>query len=170
MTSTAIYRSLMEVIERRRSELGLSMAAVDDLAGTQDGYYAKMIYPDTPSGRQARWETVDLVVQALFGREFGIDLSGNNAGMLSRGSIQHDVNEKSRQIRHWRHSRHFKNLSAKGVIARQIKLSPAKRRSIARKAAKTRWKRAREAKRKGEAHKAVNAAKAKTAPPSEGRG
>lgn len=157
MTSTSLYRSLMEVIERRRGELGLAMAAVDDLAGTQDGYYAKMIYPDTPSGRQARWETVDLVVQALFGREFSIDLGGNNGAMLSRVSMTVDVNEKARQIRHWRHSRHFKNMSAKGVIARQVKLSPAKRRSIARKAAKTRWKRAREAKRSGEAHKVANA-------------
>lgn len=158
MTSTALYRSLMEVIERRRLDLGLSMERVNDLAGTQDGYYAKMIYPDTPSGRQARWETVDLVVQALFGRDFTVQFGGEFPGMLRPGSIQHDVNEKSRQIRHWRNFRHFKELSDKGNVARQIKLSPRRRSAIARKAAKTRWKRIREAERRGASHKAKNEA------------
>lgn len=38
----------------------------DDLSGVQDGYTAKMLHPDTPSGRQASWPTLDLVMRALF--------------------------------------------------------------------------------------------------------
>lgn len=45
----------------------LPMAQVDDLAGLQDGFFPKLIFPDAPNGRQSRWETLDLVVQALFG-------------------------------------------------------------------------------------------------------
>lgn len=42
------------------------MAELDDRAGTNDGYFAKCLHADTPSGRQAGWDMLDLFAQALF--------------------------------------------------------------------------------------------------------
>ena len=52
------------------------MAVLDDKAGLQDGYYAKMLYAETPSGRNARWETVQWVIDALWPDGIGARLIG----------------------------------------------------------------------------------------------
>jgi hypothetical protein len=39
---------------------------VDDAAGLHDGFYSKLLHADRPSGRQVRWETLQLVITALF--------------------------------------------------------------------------------------------------------
>lgn len=153
MTSCALYRTMMLEIERQRLALGLSMAAVDDLAGTQDGYYAKMIYPDTPSGRQAQWSTVDLVVEALFGRECGISLSTSEGFVLSAPRIDKGASSNALKIRHWRHGRHFRELGAKGARSRNDKMTPAQRSKHARKMNRARWRRARKAQLKARARR-----------------
>jgi hypothetical protein len=58
--------------ERRRLALSLAMWKVDELAGTQDGYYAKAVHADAASGRQAQWKTLQLIVDALFPQ--GVDV------------------------------------------------------------------------------------------------
>lgn len=162
MPSTAIYRELMAVLEGRRVELGLSMATVNDMSGLQDGFFAKMLYPDTPSGRQARWETVQLAVEALFGKGFTVHIVADaeeNRRITSAPIISADISTNARKIRHWRHSRHFSELGKKGAAARS-KLPKHRLTAIYRKAAKKRWKRVRDAKRAGLAHKATNEARA----------
>ncbi len=32
----------------------------------QDGYTAKLLHPDTPTGRQARYETLELLLRAVY--------------------------------------------------------------------------------------------------------
>jgi hypothetical protein len=165
--SSAIYRALMMVFETRRVELGLSMntevVGLNDLAGAADGFYAKMIYPDTPSGRQARWETVDEFATVLFGRDYVISIVPGdlNRKTLSAVSEPPHASSQSINIRHWRHSRHFKELGRKGGLARKDKLSPERRVAIAKKANRA-SRRARAAKRQGESHKAANAEKRAT--------
>lgn len=61
-----VYRALAAQLHDRIRRLGLPMWRCDDLSGVQDGYTAKMLHPDTPSGRQASWPTLDLVMTALF--------------------------------------------------------------------------------------------------------
>jgi hypothetical protein len=39
---------------------------VDEKSGVQDGYYAKCVYAETPSGRNANWQTLQWIVDALF--------------------------------------------------------------------------------------------------------
>lgn len=161
MTSTAIYRSIMHVIEARRGELGLSMASVNDLAGLQDGFFAKMIYPDTPSGRQARWETVQLAVEALFGKNFAVQIVPDEAinRRVSTAIVTSpDISANARNVRHWRHRRHFVELSAKAALAR-AKIPEHKRKAAARKGAKKRWRRVRAAQRQGSRHVETNASK-----------
>lgn len=64
--ATAIYAAITAQLRARIERLGLPMWKCDDLSGLQDGYTAKLLHPDTPSGRQARWETMQLLVDALF--------------------------------------------------------------------------------------------------------
>jgi hypothetical protein len=159
MASTAVYREFMAALEGRRVELGLSMATVNDMAGLQDGFFAKMLYPDTPSGRQARWETVQLAVEALFGKGFTVHIVADedeNRRITSAPVIDVCASANARKIRHWRHSRHFAELGRLGGLSR-AKLGKAKLSAIASKAQKKRWKRIRDAKRSGELHKKANA-------------
>jgi hypothetical protein len=64
--STALYRTLIDQIQDRITHVGWTMERCDDAAGLQDGYTAKLLHPDTPSGRMARWETLQLLIDALF--------------------------------------------------------------------------------------------------------
>ncbi|MFC5356420.1 hypothetical protein [Azospirillum himalayense] len=66
MAVTALYLEVVRALDARRRALGWSMAELDDRAGTNDGYFAKALHADTPSGRQAGWEILDLFSQALF--------------------------------------------------------------------------------------------------------
>lgn len=170
MTSTAIYRALMEAFETRRRELGLSMntdeIGLNDLAGAADGYYAKMIFPDTPSGRQARWETVDEFASVLFGAGYSIEIIPGhlNRKTLTALSLIPNPSDKAIQNRHWRHSRHFSELGALGAKARNEKLSKAQRIKIARKGGRM-WRKICKAKRMGEERRAESKqAAAKPAP------
>jgi hypothetical protein len=158
--SSPIYRIIMVEFERQRLARGLSMAQVDDLAGTQDGFYSRMIYPDTPYGRQARWETVQDVADALFGRGFEVNIVGPEAGIRAAPSIEKGASSNALRNRHWRHTKHFSMLGSLGAKARNAKMSPEQRSRSARKAVKTRWKREREARRQGDAHKRANEARA----------
>jgi hypothetical protein len=80
---TPLYRSLLLAIERRRRQLGWPSSYLDDRAGTQDGYFQKILHADAPSGRCARWETLQLVVDALFPDGINL-LASNNPAQLPR--------------------------------------------------------------------------------------
>lgn len=161
--ATAIYRMLMVEFERQRLARDLSMVQVDVLAGGQEGFYSKMIYPDTPSGRQSRWETVQEYGAALFGRDFTLSIvrgegpynTVNSALYPARG-----VSTNALEIRHWRHKRHFQELGRKGGKKFFEGKDKAERSAIMRKRAKKRWRRVRAARRQGDAHKAANAERA----------
>jgi hypothetical protein len=76
MPATALYRSLLLAVERRRLKLGWPMHKLDDAAGSQDGYYSKCLYADTPSGRIARWDTLQWFIDALWPDGVGAQLTG----------------------------------------------------------------------------------------------
>lgn len=61
-------------------------------------------------GRQARWETVQWVAEAMFGKDFTVQIipgDAENVRIPSALGIDKGASSKSLQIRHWRHSRHF---------------------------------------------------------------
>lgn len=155
--STAVYRALMVEFERQRLDRGLSMAEVDDLAGTQDGYYSRMLYPDTPYGRQAQWTTVQDVGDALFGRGFSIQIAAVEGAIRSAPRIDKGPSNKALEVRHWRHRKHFQDLGTLGAKALHASRTPEERSRAARKAVKTRWKRVRAAERAAIEHKKRNA-------------
>jgi hypothetical protein len=66
MTSTGIYRSIVVELERQRHARGYSMDVMSELMGVAERSYAKMVHPDTASGRQASWDKLQKAVDVLF--------------------------------------------------------------------------------------------------------
>ena len=64
--STALYRQLIQSLELRRRELGWSFEKCDEVSGLQRGYAAKAWHPDTNSGRQAGWQVLQWLLDAMF--------------------------------------------------------------------------------------------------------
>lgn len=147
MTPTAIYRAIMLAVDERRQALGLSMWQVDEGAGTQEGYYAKALHADAPSGRQAQWATLQLIVEYLFPEGFTLRLeaapsSGADDAPSFKRKLRHitaSFNPKSRREL-------MSELGRRGVeIQRQIEAQkPGYKSRIIRKAWRTRRRRMRE--------------------------
>lgn len=165
--ATPLYRSIMLEIERQRVALGLSMWQVDDLACTQDGYYAKALHPDTPSGRQAHWYCLHLIVSALFPDGFDCEIRVKKGPLLTALSMKQKIKSAAACAAQERRPQrdYMTILSGLAAIARKEKIKPGKRRSIARHASRTRWRRQRLKVNGGN-----NAAEKQKAPESGGAG
>jgi hypothetical protein len=139
----AVYYALLAEIERWRLQLGIPMWKLDDAAGTQSRYYAKALYADTPSGRMATWVSVQMIVAALFPQGFSITITPQNDGCLT--ASKHRVAIKFSGARYDFEARQdwmtelSKKAAGRGGRARADKLSPRRRKAIAKQAAKKRW-------------------------------
>ena len=60
------YMAVMLEIERRRLQLNISMQEVCDRSGVADYYYSKALHASTPSGREARWSTLQDIIDGIF--------------------------------------------------------------------------------------------------------
>jgi len=78
-----IYRQIMLEIERRRHQLGCPMWKVDEASGVEDGYFAKMQAMDAKTGRQAGWDILQLVIDALFPQGVEVSLKPKDGGPLT---------------------------------------------------------------------------------------
>lgn len=146
--ATAVYRAVMLAVEERRQQLGLAMWQVDELAGTQDGYFAKALHADAPSGRQAQWRTLQLIVEALWPDGFKLSL------VDAPTQISIDAPTFKRKLRHI--TANYNPKSRRELMAElgrrgreiQIKFQTEKQQTrIRRKAWKTRKRNAREKRR-----------------------
>lgn len=136
--STQVYRTFMAAIEARRRELDLPMAQIDDLAGTNDGHFAHLIAPDTPRGRQGRWESLELIMSVLFGDDYRIQIVAQNYRAPARVETRAKPSAKpTKACLHWRHRQIFSELGRRGAEAFK-KLPPERRSEAGRKAAATR--------------------------------
>lgn len=70
----AVYYALMAEIERNRKRFDVPMWKVDEAAGTQSGWYAHALYPETTHGRIATWASVQMLMDALFPDGFTIKI------------------------------------------------------------------------------------------------
>jgi hypothetical protein len=154
MRTTPFYRAVMLDIERRRIELGITMLDMDELAGTQSGYYGKCQAVDSHSGRQARWETIDLFVQVLFPRGVDVRLAPGREGELSAASYRDKIVFAAAASGRKNVRSLMLDLAKKGGHKRADILTPDRRRAIARKAGKASAK-ARRLKRRMDAEGAV---------------
>jgi hypothetical protein len=130
MPSTALYRAVIAEVRRQIALRGWTMWQCDERSGVQEGYTAKALHPDTPSGRQSRWETLQLLVDALF-----------PGGLTVR--IQDEMHARASMPKGLRNG--YSEEASKMAYLRARKLSPARRKKIAKRAANERWRRQREA-------------------------
>jgi hypothetical protein len=88
---------------------------------------------------------LQLIVDALWpgGVEVVLKPIGDGVPGALRMDLR-DPNAPARAIRHWRHKRHFQELGKKGAAGYVAKVPPSRRSTFARRAARARWRRARE--------------------------
>jgi hypothetical protein len=136
------YNGLIEALKARQAEIGITNATLEALTGLQPGY-----------------------VGTLFGSSRGRSLGGTSFGLLLGGLalkliVVEDLDAARRMEKRWEQRirplvlnggqhkpveikftrRHMRKIAKKAVAARMEKMTPAKRRRVARKAAKSRWK------------------------------
>lgn len=141
--ATPLYRAVVLEIERLRIAAGWPSWQLDDHAGAQDGFWQKALHPDTASGRQARWETLQLYLDALVPDGFDVEIKRKNGASL-------DATRHPSKIRHIRAQYHKKTQrdimrelsqkgSAKGGIARAKNQGKRKLSAIGKMGARARW-------------------------------
>lgn len=127
------FEQMVAVFRARRIELGMSQLAVDARAGLPDGYTAKIEASLTnPAARNARSigrESLPLMLGAL-----GLEL----ATYAQRGRASKSQNETIALLTEATRKA-MADRSRKAAEQRMLKIPPAKRRAIARKAAQARW-------------------------------
>lgn len=138
-SATPVYQSLMLEAERRRQQLGVSMERFSEFAGLPDRAYSKMLWVTSKDRKQASWESVQRVVDALFPDGFDIVLKarkGPQLDILSAkfkarfGAAFHD----RRVLRE-----HMSEIGKAGGLNSRLGMDPVKKKRLARRAAKRRW-------------------------------
>lgn len=140
MNATAIYRALIAEVERRRIALGWTCLELDAAAGLHNGYWAKCCHPDTPSGRQIRWEMLEFVMGALFPDGYDLEIRGRKGPLLSAARMRYHIRAAAPPGSRT-HRDHLREIAGKGGKARAASMTPKQRSRAARKAIKARWKR-----------------------------
>jgi hypothetical protein len=134
--ATEIYRALTLECERRRQVLGWPMWKLDDAAGLQDGHYAKLLHADRRSGRCVTWDTLQLVVSALWPAGFDLEIKHKANDPLTaerhRLKVMFSAADNNRLSRR----ELMRELGKRGAAARKLKLGKRERKKIARKASK----------------------------------
>lgn len=131
--SFTTFDALVAAMRARRIELGLSQLAVDELAGLPSGYQGKLeAMLSNPNAKNARGigrDSLPLVLGAL-GLEIAVHASSGKASKSTNETISLLLSATRKAM---------SERGRKGAEMRQEKVAPAKRRAIARKAARARW-------------------------------
>lgn len=153
-----IYRAILLEVERRRLAVGISMDRMSELMGAAERSYAKMLYPETPSGRMAQWGTLQSALDVLFcdGYDLRIDIARlvrTTVGIPAPGvrttegtkrKIKAEAATWDRRIRR----ELMKELSLMAAQARKL-IPEWKRSQLARQAARARWRKVRQQEAQG---------------------
>jgi hypothetical protein len=146
ISATQLYLTLMEQVDARRRKLRLPMWRLDDLSGCQDGYYAKMLHANTPSGRSAGWPTLQWVIDALYPKGVGVKLIPRRKRMPSAASISSKREPATGKTKPLPRTlrlllrEHLRSIARDGGRARQRQMTKDQRRELARRAALKRWR------------------------------
>lgn len=139
--ATGIYHALIAQIHGRIRRLGIPMWKCDDLSGLQDGYTAKLLHPDTPSGRQARWDTLQLLLDAIYPEGFVLTIRpvrGGDKSLLNRFSMEPNKTNEQR-VRSTAMAMGRRG-GLKSWEARKAKLTRSDKKVLAQKGAAARWR------------------------------
>ena len=107
-----------------------------------------MTWADTPSGRQARWDTLQLLVDALWRNGFDLEIKERKGSYFPPSKHRDRIHNAAAFYGDKRVLREYmgelsKKGAAKGGRTRAAQLSKRRRRAIARIAARARWSKAR---------------------------
>lgn len=119
----------MVEVRKRINALGWPMWMCDERSDLPAGYTAKALHPDTDSGRQARWETLQKLIDGLYQGEVYVEIRKKIPATVSMSQAMRQGDSEG---------------ARKMVTYRLRNLSPERRKKIARLAAKARWRRRRE--------------------------
>jgi hypothetical protein len=142
MKPEPIYRAIMLECERQRLSRGLPMERFSEFAGLPERYYPKALWADQPSGRQAQWGTLQIIIDALFPDGYdliikpriGPEIDAHALRYKTRYAVAPTNSKTQREL--------MSELGKKGAEARNKKLSPWQRKRIAQRAGKARARRA----------------------------
>jgi hypothetical protein len=137
------YMAVMLEIERRRLQVNISMQEVCDRSGVADYFYSKALHASTPSGRQARWDTLQDIVDALFPEGYDVEIRPKVGLRLDARQLRCKIKFAAALTDPKRQRELMRTLGREGGLRRAEKykiMSKAERQRIASKARKTRRK------------------------------
>jgi hypothetical protein len=131
--ATALYNALIAEAEAERQRLRWPMWYLDDRAGSPDGYFSKAKHPDTATGRQATWFSLQLIFDALFPGGFRIKVEPIDPTLTT--ALARPETKQTARLRastHWRTSAHYRDLGRVGGRSTLAKHGPAHFRNAGR--------------------------------------
>jgi hypothetical protein len=143
--ATPAYRALLLECERRRHQLGWAMWQLDEIAGLNDGHFAHCLHADRPTGRQAQWKTLQLIIDALWPRGFDFQIIEKPGATLTAEGTHRKILHAAAPYNRISQRKLMSTLGKKGAAARKQKyanMTEEERhrvaKTIAKKARKTR--------------------------------
>lgn len=140
--AAGIYLAIVRAVDRRIRTLGWTMEDCDTRAGLPDRYVAKAPHPNTASGRQASWQSLQCLIGALYPNGVRVRLEPlpiTDARQLERLRKQEPLRKFGGCDRRKFDLLEFSRRGGiAGAKARNEKLTPQRRSAIARKAARAR--------------------------------
>lgn len=138
---TAVYRAIVCEVEKRRLSVGISMERMSELMGAADRSYSKMVHADTPSGRIARWETLQSAIDVLFCDGFRLSIDATETGALTSAGARRRIRSEAARWGVPSGRRHMAELGTlSGEARRSTDCSEQRRRQCAE-AGRARWAR-----------------------------
>lgn len=162
---TPLYRSIVQEARRMLLASGVAMEPVGELAGLADRHVNKFLNPDSPSGRQASWATLQSLLDTIAPDGFDVRLTRRRGPLLdavrARFELRFDkafsdARTRRELLAEWggtggRRKRELpeadrREIGRKLAAARTAKLAPAERTKLASQASAARWAKHRKSK------------------------
>ena len=147
--------SMMAAVERLRLARDIPMDRLSEFAGLAERAYSKSLYPDTSSGRQPRWETLQTILDVLAPDGIDITITPRTGPRLDAVRMRYELrydkamaNHRTRRelLSEWGRRGGLKHspqtmaaIGRRGARARSKTLPPEKRSELARRASAARW-------------------------------
>jgi hypothetical protein len=142
------YDGLLAIVRQHVEELNVSRETIDYASGTQSGYASKIFAP-TPTKRMGP-VTLPLILETL-GLRLAVEIDSDSFERITARLPKREVSVPMHAVlrANGPHAKspnlvsmkHLRRIARLGGQAYATKVSPAKRRSLARRAAKARWAR-----------------------------
>lgn len=115
------------------------MERMSELMGAAERSYSKLVYAETPSGRVAQWATLQAAIDVLFHDGFALRIDPAPDGALTSAGARRRIRAEQARWNAATTRQHMTELGAKGLAARNARMTPEERSAHARRAAAARW-------------------------------